>query len=138
MAFVGVLVDNDESVYRFVALMKDRFKDNNILSNPFKGSVTASKAGDKVLVVLSIVPVYFNFTILGWLVGAFILYFKGVHWLLIPCVILLLLGYFWSSRFYSFMMKKGFRKAGYSGDIQKLSTEEAVSLMITAMEDVTS
>lgn len=135
MAVVGVLVDGCEDVEEFVCAMSDKLGDNNLVSNPFRGRVRRYPVEGGVLVVLVISPVYFNFSVFGWVVGAIFYFIRGWNWYVMGAAAgLVCLGVFWSSWFYGVMLKAGLKKWGYRGKIKKLSRDEIVDSLISVVD----
>jgi hypothetical protein len=75
-------------------------------------------------------PIYFNFSIFGWLSAGIIFFFWGWRWFMVPGILLGLLGFFWRKEFYIWVFKKGLRKAGYLAATQELDKDEIIKYVI--------
>jgi len=131
MSYVGVLVDRGNEVLSFVDGMRKRMRENNVIRNPFVGDISDYLIDDKkILVVLLINPVYFNFSVIGWFSAAIIFLLWGMTWWLVAPLFVGSLGVFWSSWFFRQMLKKGMRKAGYGGPIKKVARDDAIRMLV--------
>ena len=130
MAVFGVLVDPGLEVLDFVAKTNHRLEDSNLVKNPFKGGIKTVLHDGRLLCVVSMRPVYFNFTVFGWLLAASVFFIWGVSWWILPGVILGSLGIFWHKSFFLFMMKKGMRKAGYTGQFKEINANTIIEYAI--------
>lgn len=132
MVVFGVLTERNDAVASYVSTTNAKLKEANMLLNPFEGDVRLVKQekGDDLHIV-NISPLYFNFTIFGWLFVLMIFFFNKWHWswLMIPGIALGCLSIFWMKMFYIFIYKKGLRKTGYKGNIKIISNEEVINLL---------
>lgn len=120
MAVFGLILDNLETTKNFIKMVEENSKTNNVVLNPFTTKLKTVKLDpfmdrNKILVIVSIKPVYFNFTIIGWfmMIGSFFIW--GLSYYALPGFILGSLGIFWRKEFYRFMFKLGLRKKKYAG-----------------------
>lgn len=98
-----------------------------MLKSPFTGRFKQCCNG---LIVVEINPLYPNFSLFGWLSGIGVMFVWGVTAWLIPCWIIGCTGIFWSSHFYYWMNKKGLRKAGYSGSMDRVKLTNLIKEVI--------
>ena len=132
MATIGVIVESSEDVSRFVDKTAERMKGNNMVTNPFIGFIRKFPTNGGILVVQSITPVYFNFSLFGWVAAVASFFLLGWNWwVMIPLACVGSLGIFWSGWFYGTMQKMGLRKEGYGGSIEKLSKDEIIKMLIS-------
>lgn len=124
MALFGVMTENNDKTDQFFKDMEVKFREDNLIKNPFKARVKKSKRGFHVI---SMTPLYPNFSLYAWL-GAFALVFIAgwTPWVFIP-VLFGMTGIFWSSYFFFFMAKLGLRKKGYDGPVVYMKNKEIVS-----------
>lgn len=132
MALFGVLVENTEKVRVFIEEVKENFKNTNYIKNPFTADIKKFIVTDrnntvKNLYVFSIIPIYFNFSIFGWLFCIGILFWRGLSFLLIPGVLVGSLGAFYSSHFYYLMFRYALKKKGYKGSAKMVGPKEIVN-----------
>jgi hypothetical protein len=66
-------------------------------------------------------PMFFNFTIFGWLILGSMFYFLGWTWFLLAPLFLCSLGFFWTKWFFYFGLKLGLKKKGYKGKVELIS-----------------
>lgn len=110
-----------KSVVKWVDDTRRRSESGNLLKNPFKMQFRVYKNADHLLLLCKVNPIYPNFSVFGWLTGFAVLLIWGYHWILWPCLLVGMMGYFWSSPFYAFMTRVALRKkAKYSGPIKRL------------------
>ena len=131
MAIIGLELEENNIINDFIVTMQDRLKSNNLVKNPFNTKCYMSSKDGIKLFILSIDPVYFNYSIFGWIIsfGAFVL--KGFSWWLLPGIVLGSLGVFWSSHFYYYMLRFALKKKGYTGSILRLNQEEIIKRLIS-------
>lgn len=123
----GVEVETDKMIDRFFKGMEQRSLEENMVKNPFIIYLKKFPAG---LWVLSIRPLYTNFSVFGWLCAFAVWFMWGfTAWLFIP-IFIGLLGFFWSKYFYYLMLLKGLRKAGYKGPVRLLNEHEIIERTI--------
>jgi len=132
MSLYAFKTDNDLTVLDWVKATKKRGEEHNLLKNPFYWNIKSlTVPGDKSLfVVVDAKPVYFNFSWFGWITGVAVLFVWGMHWIVIPCMILGCLGIFWTAEFLFLMNKKALRKHGYTGFIKRLKHSETIRELI--------
>jgi hypothetical protein len=115
-------------VEKFIDDTAERLKNPNPYTNPLKGSIRKCLA--KETFVISMEPLYFNFTPYFWLTTAVgILFWGFTPWLLIP-VSLGCLGVFWSKHFFYWVCVRGLRKAGYVGPVMILNNKQIIERLI--------
>lgn len=122
MAILGIVVENSKESYNFFSETRERLQDTNLVRNPFKGEI--KKRGD--MFVVSICPIYINFTPVVWglaVVGALVF---GIHWWHIALAGIGCLGIFWTKYFFYIFLKMGLRKNGYKGKIKLLGKKEII------------
>lgn len=116
MALFGITTDLNYITTNFVTDTNNRLKEKNLLKNPFKGWATSiTREEGKMLHIVNISPLYFNYPIFGWVLAGMMFMFNGLTWWMLPGVILGSLMIFWLSPFYIMIYKAGLRKAGYKG-----------------------
>lgn len=130
MVVFGFIVDQGSSiVQKFIDDVGTKLRSSNITKNPFFGRVRATgiaqRGKSKDLIVLSIRPIYPNYSVWGW-VAAAVTFPLGIRWLTFTWVAVGLLGFFWTKYFFISMMKLGLRKAGYKGPIEVINASESM------------
>jgi hypothetical protein len=132
MATFGIIIENTPVVERYMADVKDRLEDSNMLRNPFKGyclSFDIKNAGQNGLLrgyATKVQPLYPNFTPYGFLASLGIYIVWGMNIWIIPGIFIGILGVFWSKYFYYYIYKLGLKKVGYTGYMKLLSAEEVM------------
>ena len=132
MALFGVTTSSHEAALEFVKKTNERLNNHNLVKNPFIGKIKTVNYQDRVLHIVSMRPVYFNFTPYCWALAICMFVIKGFtwSWLCLPGIILGCVGIFWSKYFYRWLFIKGLKKAGYPGDIKNISTSEIIEGVI--------
>jgi len=126
MAMYGILLDKDKAVAKWIAETTKRTQEENFLKNPFKTKIKFWLKKKQLLLLMDITPIYFNYTIFGWVMSAGTLLMFGLGWWVWPGIILGCLGFFWTSEFYFEMTKLGLRRAGYKGKIKRMRLGEVI------------
>lgn len=131
---INIIVDKkDETARAFFKKVKTRLGDGGPwFARPFKKwNLNEWRPG---FYVLSFEFIYFDIYLAGpvlWIlafVSSVLLNFYS--WLLyIPGLVVFSTGLFYTPLFWRFMLKKGLRKAGYTGPIEALSSSKALSLI---------
>lgn len=72
--------------------------------------------------VIKMEPIFPKFYKMGFLTTAITLLLTGLRlsWWLLPSLLIVLTSFFWTSKFIYFGLKRGLRKNGYKGHIEKL------------------
>ena len=130
MAMYGMMLEKQDAVSKWIAQTNERTKEESFLKNPFKTKMKFWLRKKEVLLLIDIQPLYFNFTIFGWLLAVGTLIAFGFGWWLIPGIVLGCLGVFWTADFYFLMAKLGLRKAGYTGKVKRLKLSEIIREVI--------
>jgi H+/Cl- antiporter ClcA len=115
MAVFGFKVEPKNTILEeFVEQTKIRMQDTNLVKNPFSANIRI--VGDKL--VVSMQPIYPNFSLFGWvyILGIYLVW--GLTFWLIPGIILGLLGIFWNKWFYVIMLKIALRRKKYKGKLK--------------------
>lgn len=120
MALIGFKVEENEGIFSFIETISQKLNTSNLLLNPFNGFIEYLPL--QKTIILSIKPIYPNFSFLGsfYIIG--LIAFKGLVWSnwFIPGLVVQGLGIFWTNYFFSFFFMKGLRKAGYTGTIERV------------------
>jgi hypothetical protein len=116
MVTYAIRTDNSPLVEKWLSQLKNRSSDANFLKNPFSISFKKFKS----LTVFCVKPMYPNFSWMGWLSGLGILLVFGQTYWLIPCVVIGTLGIAWTPEFYFMVTKRGLRKIGYTGKVERV------------------
>lgn len=124
MAIFGIELQGTEEENRVGdILMEDimeNFENPNVVSNPFIAKVI--NQDDMYAIYMK--PIYFNFTIFGWL-GLLIMFATmGWTWFLILPFIIGACHIFWSGTFYYYMLKISLMKRGYKGKMRRLTKNQ--------------
>lgn len=106
MAVFGVKTPENEDLDKCVNSIRVRLMGENLVLNPFRGSIRRMNG----VYVFNMTPVYPNFTWAGWLSLLATFYFSGWTWWLLPSLVLVGLGFFWSSYFFYLMFRLALRK----------------------------
>lgn len=131
MVIFGVITKNEQIITDYIQATNTRLSEVNMVNNPFHGNVKTKELKDgRILHIVTMKPLYFNFTIYGWLITAGILVMSGGwnFWAL-PGIILGCLGFFWTAPFYKFMYQKALKKAGYRDKIEKATNIEIIEIL---------
>jgi hypothetical protein len=100
-----------KDIHKFVRDTNARLSSDNVVSNPFRGEI---KRVGKDLFVVSMSPIYADFSWMGFLFGIPMIIFLGFSlWLIIPSIILLSHILF-MKEFYYLMLKWGAKKVSCS------------------------
>lgn len=122
MTIFGVKVEDWKKCETFFKEMSKKFKDNNLVRNPFVGKV--KRIGD--VYVVGIEPIYINFTPYVWMLGGATLLLWGFNWFHFVIIGVGSLSIFWSKYFFYYMLKRGLRKNGYKGKMKLLTNKNIV------------
>lgn len=128
MVIFGISLSEENKAFEeFVAETNERIKDNNVVRNPFTGRIIKL---DHIpgTYLIQISPLYPNYTPYIWIIGIFLFYFRGPHWLHIPIIILGCLGLFWSRYFYYWMFRLGAKKKGSNSKLSLLSDRKTLEV----------
>lgn len=119
MATLWFRIEPTDELLKFRNDTNKRLKEENLLTNPFKGFVEFIPPDS---LICFIKPIYPNFSYLGSLYIFGIIAFNGFVWTnwFIPGIIVQALYVFWSNAFFSFALSKGLKKAGYKGILERL------------------
>jgi hypothetical protein len=126
MAMFGLRLGKEDAVMDWISSTSRKSKDDNFIKNPFKMNMKFWLKNEEVLLLMDIQPLYFNFTIFGWLASIGSLIILGFGWWIIPGIVFGCLGVFWTSEFYYWMAKLGLRKAVYKGKVKSVSLVEVI------------
>lgn len=126
MTLFGLVTPKNQVVDSFMIDTNRRLQ-GTLLKSPFNGKIISYPKG---LHVVSITPVFFNFTFYGWMGAAGIFMVWGLTNWLIPPVILGMCGFFWTKYFFQLMLKLGLRKAGYKGQIDFVAGNTIIEMVV--------
>lgn len=128
MALLGIKYFGDYNIINdFMKDTKEKLKDYDIVKNPFKGGIV--EFVDKNIYVIEMTPVYYNFSVFGYVYILIIYVFIGLSLWAIPGIILVIMGLFWSKYFFFFMLKIGLKKYGYKGKIKLLKNKDLLETL---------
>ena len=131
MALFALRTRDSRKVREWFSDTQKRSEDKSLLRNPLKWKLKSIKKGQDLILVCDVVPVYFNFSIFGWITGFGVVVIWGYHWVLWPCILLGMLGYFWTWPFFYQMMKLALRmKARYTGPIKRVKLSELIKEVV--------
>lgn len=120
--------ENSPKVIKFIEDTNTRLEEGNLATNPFIGGIRSNKTND--IHIIKINPIYPNFTIFVWPLTIIITFIWGFGWWSIICALIILLGFFWSRRFFSYMLQKGLKVNGYKGPITILTPKELIDTVV--------
>lgn len=127
MALFVVRVEDRKCVRQWFSDTQERSKEDSVLRNPLKWRLNSIKQGKSLLLVCDVEPVFFNFSVFGWVSGVAVFLIWGYHWVLWPCVIIGMMTYFWTADFFFQMTKLALRKkAKYSGPVKRVKLAELI------------
>lgn len=126
MAILGVKLDCDDKAKEYFIDTNIRLLGNDLVKNPFNGKISY----DHDFAVIDMKPIYYNFTPYIWVSIVTIYLVWGFTLVLIPLCLLGMAGYFWSKSFFTFILKKGLKKAGYTKQINVLKNNDLLREMI--------
>lgn len=130
MAIFAVQLDKkDNNFEKFVEETNARLKDYNFVRSPFTGKIVQALYGGNPIYIVNMEPIYPNYTFYIWLIGAGLLWWRGLFWLHIPIVLLGSLGLFWSKYFFYFMLDKGSKKHGRESKLKLLSNKKVMEVI---------
>ena len=136
MAVFAFIAENNQIIDDYMLSVKKKLSSNSLIKNPFIGGikdmVINTKNGEiKVMYIVKMTPIYFNFTQYIWLFafGSYIIFgFNAVTWIMVA---LACLGIFWSKWFFYGMFKLGLHKKGINYKSTKLiSTNDVLEYII--------
>ena len=104
----------------------DRGKNLPVAKNPFEWKFKTFKKNKNVLLVCEARPLLFNFSYMGWLSALGIFLTFGLHWILWPCVIVGMLGYFWTSGFYYNLLWIALKKQSKSVVVKRVKLDDVI------------
>jgi len=108
----------------FLFKFRNKLLNNDLVNNPFKGSVNIFKNSSFLMADVVLIPVYppvHWYLFFGAGVGLAFNGFNFLAWyILVLCFLGCFLGLFWLNSFYKFMFKLGLKKHGYIGTIKFL------------------
>ena len=123
MAVFGIKTKLNPDVLKFLKDIKKRFKDADLVKNPFTSYIKHFKKQNDLIIVLKMVPLWPNFPpfVAGLSLATLILFggLSNPFLLLIP-LFFLSLTFFWTENFFFLIFKAGVRKAGYKGIIKRI------------------
>jgi hypothetical protein len=123
MVLFAVEFEPEDKILNYLETTKSNLSSNNMLRNPFSGSVRVK--GN--IAIVDMVPLYPNPIWLCIIVAIPILIFtRGISWWLIIPFLFLLGSIPHSGWFVYQIFKKGVKKAGYIGHLNKLSKDECI------------
>lgn len=131
MGIFGIITDNNMSATLFIEETRKRLANSNLIKNPFIGKIKTFELDNNLLLhIVSMKPIYFNFTIFGWIIAASIFFIWGLNWFILPGILLGCVGIFWSKYFYRWLFIKGLKRAGYNGVIKKIDNTQVIEQMV--------
>ena len=126
MAVFALRTLDHSAVDEWVYASMQRGKHLPIARNPYEWRFKKVKKKDSLFVVCEVKPLVPPFYLGGWIAGAGVFLVWGYHWVLWPCVVVGMLGYFWTGEFFYQMSRLALRKAGYKGSIKRIKLSELV------------
>jgi len=120
MVVFGLHNKDNPIIDKVMLEIKDRGANVNPIANPFRIRITSFKFGW----VVSILPLYPNYSIFGWLVALGVYMIWGFNWLVTIGIIIGCLGIFWTKYFYMLMLRLSLRKNGYKDKIKFITSDE--------------
>jgi len=122
MVIFGIELENEDLKFNeFVNETNLRLDNNNVVSNPFVGKILQLKGN---LFIVKMQPLYPNFTYFIWMVVVAVYFYKGLHWIHIPGMLLGSLCFFWSKYFFNLMLQMGAKKHGCKAKISMINNKK--------------
>lgn len=130
MVYVGLQTEKKLEAVKFFQDLNEKLSDEDIVKNPFKGSLSSFYSSDNSFFLLDITPVYppvWYFMFIPILLGLFFAWF-WLFW--VGLGLLLVTGFFYSPLFFALMLLLGLRKKGYKEKIKFLSHKKIIEVFI--------
>ena len=113
MVVFGIKTEpNDLKLAGYMFETKIRFREKNLVKNPFKADFKKIKDG---FYLFNISPIYPPYHRIGWFILIAILILTGFSWWLSLPILFISIEFFWSRYFYFIMFLIGLRIYGYKG-----------------------
>jgi hypothetical protein len=121
MALYVLKTEDSALVRTWFEETQKRSKEENVLRNPITWNLKLFRHGKSLMLLCSAKPLYFNFSVFGWITGLGVFIIWGPIWVIWPCVVVGMMGFFWTAEFYAAMTKLALRrKAKYTGRIERI------------------
>lgn len=130
MAVFALRTEDHSTVDEWVYASIQRGRYLPATKNPYEWRFKKVRRKDSLLIVCEAKPLIPQFFWGGWIAGAGVFVVWGYHWVLWPCVLVGMLGYFWSSEFFYLMSRLALRKEGYKGSIKRVRLVELVKEVV--------
>lgn len=130
MSIISFVTEKDQEVEDWVKATKERGKEKSLLKNPFHWKFKTFKLKDEFVVVMEGRPVFFNFSIFGWVSAILIVLVWGFSGWVIPFLIIGALGFFWTGNFLYFGVVIALKKRGYKGRVRRLRHAELIKRVV--------
>jgi hypothetical protein len=133
---IGIIeTEVDEKVMQFVRDTNERIETGSITKSPFIGELKSYGFNGNCYIYFNIKSLYPN---IGWYVIILLLivvaYFRLSIWFTLLTIPFLLMEYFNTNYFFSYIMKKGLKKKGYTGKF--ILINEPLSIAMEMVEYV--
>ena len=133
MAAFGIKTKRNVIVDKFMEETKERLEGNNFVKNPFFGKTKLIGSDEEfdywAVVMRPVYPPFYWYGLLGAL-GLITILQGWTNWAILP-LLLFASGIFYNGAFFSFMLRIGLRKAGYTGVLKILGKEEVINRIIS-------
>lgn len=131
MALFVLRTESRPEVRRWLDETRLRSQEKSLIKNPFKWKLKVIKTGKELLIVCGVEPVFFNFSIFGWVTALAVFFIWGIHWVVWLGVLVGMLSYFWTAEFYYHMTWLALRKkAKYRGSIKRVKLAELIEEVV--------
>jgi len=126
MAIIGILTDKTNLSFNFFRSVIYKTSDTSLLKNPFSVRSKLKIQKKELFFVMDLTPVYPPIFYFGFLLLIPFIVFQWINIFLVLPILLIMLGFFWSSTFYLMLLLAGLRKDGYKGKVKILSKKEII------------
>ena len=110
MTIFGIRIKDNDDALDYLLTIDEKLKGDNIIYNPFIGQIKAFKSLEDIICIISIRPIYADFSYFGYimLIGSYIFYFN--YLIIIPAILICLSHFFWTRYFYYSVLMFMFHK----------------------------
>lgn len=132
MPTFGLIAKTNPILAKFLEDTDERLQGISLIYNPFKGYVRSfnlKKEGYR-LSIIKIHPIYADISIIGVVGIIGINFLWGLTLGMIPFLLIALSHFFYTYTFYTFMFRKGLKKAGYEEPYKIIKADETIDILL--------
>ena len=130
MAQLGIEIDIDDKVIKYMTETHKRLQNDSLIHNPFVGKVKLIICQRKAQYLIDMTPVYPKVYLGGVFLTVAPLLFWGFGWWLSFGVCIMSLYFLWTKYFIYLALRLGLKKIGYKGKVKILTNEEIINSLL--------